>query len=149
MFERNVASCDILLYGGWLLSFLHWQKWKKIVYGLRIVFTLQVCFTQPDEHYCINLGKDQNCWFIHMLKPSKVKSVDERNNHFVWLLSTNQNREESGREVVFITTGKILTFLNVSLRSWSPLREVAGCLGLSEPLLDLVINKLDKGIILK
>ena len=79
---------------------------------------------------------------------SSVKSV-ERNNHFVWLLSTNQNRVESGREVVFITTGKILTFLNVSLRSWSPLREVAGCLGLSEPLLDLVINKLDKGIILK
>ena len=45
-----------------------------------------------------------------------------------------------------------LTFLNVSFTlklDSSPLGEVAGSLGFGEPLLNLVINKLDKGIILK
>ena len=39
----------------------------------------------------------------------------------------------------------------LSLRSLvpSPLREVAGRLGFSKPLLDLMINELDKGIVLK
>jgi len=44
-----------------------------------------------------------------------------------------------------------LTFLNVSFTlklDSSPLGEVAGSLGFGEPLLNLVINKLDKGIIL-
>lgn len=82
-----------------------------------------------------------------MLKPSIVKSV-ERNNHFLFDFYL-QIRTECLAVRLFIITGKILTFLNVSLRSWPPLGEVAGCLGLSKPLLDLVVNKLDKGIILK